>query len=720
MPASAQMSKPTESGGQDKPTFQDKPARQWGPQKQQKAQPVGPTFRTKRVTASLISEHTSLQPGTTAWVALHFRIIPKWHTYWRNAGDSGEATQIQWSLPPGFKAGKIQWLPPEPIPVGPLVNYGYNNEATHMVPISVPASAKPGEEVTLTAKASWLVCADVCIPEEGTLKIKLLVGKGKPIADFTAAPVFNKARAALPKASPWPAKYRFDGKNFRLDVAAAGLKRDVIKDAWFFPYDHGVVKYAARQSLAVTGRGLSLETSRGKAAKPFADVNGLLVIKETLGDGKVATQAFEVRATQSVGPAISFWEAVLLAILGGLILNLMPCVLPVLAMKALSFAKYASAGQGMGRHGLAYTLGVLATFGLVDVVLLGLRSAGDAAGWGFQLQEPIFVLLMAYLMVLIGLNFAGLFEIGGRFAGVGSGLAARSGLSGSFFTGVLAVIVATPCTAPFMGAAVGFALSQPPVSAMAVILALGFGLALPFLLLSFAPRLLRFIPKPGPWMVRFKQFLAFPMFATAAWLIWVLSLQAGDAALLGALAGAILLAFAIWLWQISSGASRVWRPVGIGLAAAAVFTAFGMVRLADQGVAATATAGKGASYVAFSDAALAKHRAEGRPVFVNFTAAWCITCIANEKVTLRLQSVADAMKQAGMVYMKGDWTRRDPAITRQLAAFGRQGVPLYVIFPPTGSSKQPMVLPQLLTEAGVIQAVRQFKSVKRLVKQTEK
>ena len=684
----------------------------------QQSAPAGPVFRTKHVTAELLSEHVALRPGATAWVALVFKIVPNWHTYWRNAGDSGEATRIDWDLPPGYSAGGIVWLPPERLPVGPLVNYGYSGEAIHLVPISVPKDARPGGEVTLTANASWLVCEEVCIPEEGVLKLGLPVAGGPPIADFRAGPVFAKARAALPKPSPWTAQFRFSDNRFRLDVAAAGLKREVIDDAWFYPYGHGVVKYAAPQKLTVTDRALTLETQRGKTAKPIAKVGGLLVVKERLGDGKVATQAFRLTAAEAA-PAFSigFWEAVFLALLGGLILNLMPCVLPVLAVKALSFARHANEGRSMARHGAAYTVGVLASFAVVGAVLLAVRSAGEAAGWGFQLQEPVFVLLMAYLMVLIGLNFAGLFEIGGRFAGIGGALAERSGLGGSFFTGVLAVIVATPCTAPFMGAAVGFALGQTAAVAMAVMLALGFGLALPFLLLSMAPALLRLIPKPGPWMVRFKQFLAFPMFATAAWLVWVLSLQAGDAAVLSALAGAVLLAFAAWLWQASAGASGRWRLTGLSAAAIAVIVAFAMVRHADSGAPGTAytgpdpataetTAGGGIVWQPFSEARLAALRAEGRPVFINFTAAWCITCIANEKVVLRLDSVRKAVDSARMATLKGDWTRRDPVITAHLAAFGRSGVPLYVIYPPEGSPKKPMVLPQILTEGGTVAAIR--------------
>lgn len=717
--AAAQTSQPGTLRGQDLPgpILQDG-APQGGAQQ---SAPAGPVVRTKHVTAELLSEHVTLRPGTTAWVALYFRIVPKWHTYWRNAGDSGEATRIDWVLPEGYAAGDIVWSPPERLPVGPLVNYGYSDEAVHLVPISVPKNARSGGTATLTANAFWLVCEEICIPEEGVLTLSLPVAGDPPIAGFREGPIFAKARAALPKPSPWTAAFRFDGNRFRIDVAAPGLKREVIEDAWFYPYDHGVVTYAAPQTLTVTGRAISLETRRGKAANPVSRVGGVLVLKERLADGKTVTQAFRLTAAEAAPAAlIGFWEAVILALLGGLILNLMPCVLPVLAVKGLSFARHAHSDRGegrggMARHGAAYTVGVLASFAAVGAVLLAVRGAGEAAGWGFQLQEPVFVLLMAWLMVLIGLNFAGLFEFGGRLAGIGGSLAGRSGLSGSFFTGVLAVIVATPCTAPFMGAAVGFALSQPAAVALAVMLALGLGFALPFLLLSMAPALLRLIPKPGPWMVRFKQLLAFPMFATAAWLVWVLSLQAGDAAVLGALAGAVLLAFAAWLWQASAGASGRWRPVGIGLAAIAVVAAAAMVGSADSGAPrpvpvrsdrTAEAAAAGIVWEPFSEAALAARRAEGRPVFINFTAAWCITCIANEKVVLRLDSVARAVRDARMAMLKGDWTRRDPVITDHLARFGRSGVPLYVIYPPEGSPKQPTVLPQILTEGGTIAAIR--------------
>jgi thiol:disulfide interchange protein len=329
-----------------------------------------------------------------------------------------------------------------------------------------------------------------------------------------------------------------------------------------------------------------------------------------------------------------------------------------------------------------------------------LKGMGAEIGWGFQLQEPIFVMLMAYLMFVIGLNFSGLFEIGGAFAGVGGKLAARQGLSGAFFTGALAAIVATPCTAPFMGAAIGYAVAQPAPAAMAVMLALGLGMALPFLALSYSPALLRRLPKPGPWMERFRQFLAFPMYATAAWLAWVLSLQAGDGALLAALAGAILIAFGLWAWNAARNATLRGRRIAAAFAVLALASAGALVAWADRGAPAREMASADSRWAAFDPAKLAAARQDGRPVFVNFTAAWCVTCIVNEKMVLKSDAVWDAVKKKGIVAMKADWTRRDPAITRALAELGRSGVPVYAVYPPgTGA---PALLPQILTESAVL------------------
>ncbi len=663
--------------------------------------PPSDSVKTENVTARLVSERIALVPGGTAWVALHLAIRPGWHTYWLNPGDAGEPTEIAWTLPPGYSAGAIQWPAPERlVEPGDIAVYGYTGSATHLVPITVPADAKPGERVTLAAEARWLVCE-----KDGKFRLPLPVQAAgtTPPVDGAAADIVDAARAALPKPSPWPAHFTLSGKTLTLRVEGAALDASRIASLQFFPNEPGVVTPSARQAVAHDGKGFTLALAAAGKAAAQKSLAGVLVIKERL-DGGTATQAFAVAAPPRAAAApaeggLTLGLALLMAFAGGIILNLMPCVFPVLSIKALSFAAHGAKGR-MGAHGLAYTGGVLALFAAIGAALVALKSAGAEIGWGFQLQEPVFVMLMGYLTFVIGLNLSGLFEIGGAFAGAGGRLAAREGLPGAFFTGALAAVVATPCTAPFMGAAIGYAVAQPPAAAMAVMLALGFGMALPFLALSYSPALLRRLPKPGPWMERFRQFLAFPMYATAAWLAWVLSLQAGDGALLAALAGAILIAFGLWAWSAARNAGARGRRVAAAFALLALAGAAALVAWAERGTPARNTAAADARWTPFDPDRLAAARREGRPVFVNFTAAWCVTCIVNEKMVLTGDAVWDAMKKKGIVAMKADWTRRDPAITRALAALGRNGVPVYALYPPGDGA--PALLPQILTEAAVL------------------
>jgi len=403
--------------------------------------------------------------------------------------------------------------------------------------------------------------------------------------------------------------------------------------------------------------------------------------------------------------SISLVQALLFALLGGLILNLMPCVFPVLAMKAAAFARLAGHERSvMRRDGLAYTAGILVAFGAMAAVVVAIRASLGDVNWGFQFQSPIFSLLVAYLFFVIGLNLAGVFEIAGGFAGVGQSLAAKGGTAGAFFTGVLAVVVATPCTAPFMAAALGFALSQPAPQTVAVLLAMGLGLALPYLALSMTPALQRLMPRPGPWMDRLRQFLAFPMFASAVWMIWVLTQQTGPDGVIYALGGMVLIAFAIWLMRISS-AGTIGTWLRRGAAAAAVLLAFAAVLKLEDGPAAASSSGpsQGVSFEGwerFSRDRMTQAAAAGKPVFVDFSAAWCITCLVNERVALETPAVRKAFEQTGTVKLKGDWTNRDPEITGLLKELGRAGVPLYLYWAPGAPS--PKILPQVLTEASVI------------------
>jgi thiol:disulfide interchange protein DsbD len=496
-------------------------------------------------------------------------------------------------------------------------------------------------------------------------------------------------------------------------VAAPGLRPERIAEAWLVPGRWGVIDHAADQALTVDERGLTLQVPRGPLPEATAtDLDGVLVVRERLERGE-SVQAFAIRAAvdrPGIAGAATLAAAVGLALAGGLILNLMPCVLPVLSIKAIALVAHAQTTAGaMRRHGLAYTGGVLVAFGALAGLLIALRAGGAEIGWGFQLQSPLVVGALAYLLFALGLSLSGALAIGERWTGVGHRLTGRPGYAGSFFTGTLAAVAATPCTAPFMGVAVGYALTQPPLPALLVFEALGLGLALPFLALSLVPAWRRLLPRPGPWMERLKQALAFPLYASVAWLVWVVSRQAGADAVALVLAGLLLIAFASWLHGAtratrSAGGRRAASAVALGCVAGAL--ALGLLVAPSPAPPAAADPG-GAPTLAraepFTPARLAELRAQGTPVFVNFTAAWCITCLVNEKVALHSPAVAEAFARRGVVYLKADWTSKSPEIAALLESFGRSGVPLYVVY--GRAAEPPRVLPQILSERTIIEAV---------------
>jgi thiol:disulfide interchange protein DsbD len=673
--------------------------------------------KTENIRAELVSEVSTVKAGEPFWVGLHFAIKPKWHTYWKNPGDSGLPTEINWKLPAGAKADPIVWPAPTFYDIGGVINYGYHDDVVLLTRITPPADATG--PLVLDADANWLVCEDVCIPEEGKFSLSLPVGPAaKPGSTDTRA-LFDKARRAVPVESPWPARFGLStAGDPTLVIDAKGLKADTIRDAYFFPAEWGPVATMAKQSASVTADGIRIPLKKGDAKAPAPQqIAGTLVLTEKT-DGGEQRQAFDIVArhdpavaasaplTAAGTDSISLVQALLFALLGGLILNLMPCVFPVLAMKAAAFVRHGGHGRSaMRRDALAYTAGVLVAFGAMAAVVVAIRASVGDVSWGFQFQSPIFSLLVAYLFFVIGLNLAGLFEVGGSFAGVGQGLTAKRGTTGAFFTGVLAVVVATPCTAPFMAAALGFALSQPAPQTFAVLLAMGLGLALPFLALATVPALQRLMPRPGLWMDRLRQFLAFPMFASAVWMIWVLTQQTGPDGVIYALGGMVLITFAIWLMRIgSAGTLGSWLRRGV--AAAAMLLAFAAVLKLEDGPAAASSAGgpsQGVSFDGwerFSRARMTEAAAAGKPVFVDFSAAWCITCLVNERVALETPAARKAFEQTGTVKLKGDWTNRDPEITGVLKELGRAGVPLYLYWAPGAPS--PKILPQVLTEASVI------------------
>jgi thiol:disulfide interchange protein len=680
------------------------------------AQAVTSEAATEQVRARLLSEFSAVHPGQTLTVGVQQHIIPHWHTYWKNSGDSGLPTTIQWQLPPGATAGEIQWPIPSRYKIGPITNYGYENEVTLLTDIAVPDAAKIGERFPIHATVDWLVCEEECIPQQVQLAIELpIVAAGTTPRDAQGGEWIAKARARLPVESPWTFNVDYLPDAVELRIANAGLHAQSIKDVWFYASQWGHTVHSAEQSQRVEGDALVIRMQSGEApASAATPLQGVLVISEQSGDS-VLTRGFEITTPTITAPAVltsdvalSLPYALLFAFLGGLILNLMPCVFPVLSIKALSLLDHAQHSQVQAKlQGVAYTVGVLASFIALGVVLLALRAGGAQIGWGFQFQSPLFVLLVAYLMFAVGLSLSGVFYVGGSIAGVGGSLAARSGYSGSFFTGVLAVIVATPCTAPFMGAALGYALAQPAVSLLAVFISLGLGLATPYLAISMWPNLQRRLPKPGAWMERVKQAFAFPMYATAVWLLWVLAQQAGPDAVAVALSGMVAIAFAAWLYTSSRNAKSVSRNLSSTLAAAAVVAAMigGYAGIREQSAAPMqAAVNTERGWEPYSSSRLQSLQAQGAPVFLNMTAAWCITCLVNERVALSDASVQDAFKQSEIVYLKGDWTQRDAAITSLLNQFGRSGVPLYVFYP-KGAGSEPIVLPQILTPEIVLSTI---------------
>jgi thiol:disulfide interchange protein len=665
----------------------------------------GSVVATDHVKARLTSEVTSVGPGQVFWVALAFDIRDGWHTYWRNPGDSGQATKLVWSLPAGFTAGDIVWTTPHRFELPPLVNYGYAGHAVHLVRIAAPKPLAAGAPVTLSAKASWLVCSDICVPESADLQLSLPVSTAAGPIDPAEASMFAAARGELASAAPATAGARV--QNGRLIIALGkewGPTLAQIKSLAFFPYDEGGIEYAAPQTLTRTGNGIELAMKLGyQPPAAGSSVRGVLVATEQNGSDTVAVPmeiAAALTATTGAESPTGLPALLLFAVLGGLILNLMPCVFPVLSIKAIGLAEQAKKHPATVRtKGLVFAAGVIGSMLVLAAVLLMLRAGGEQIGWGFQLQSPLFVTLMVYLLLAVALNLSGVFEIGGGLAGIGDALTQGDGYRAAFFTGVLTTLVATPCTAPFMAAAVGAALTQSPAVALCIFAALGVGLTLPFVLLSFAPWLRSALPRPGAWMDTLKQVLAFPVYASAAWLLWVLAQQTSSG-LAAALAGAILVALAAWAYQRSKLSSRGGRVAALSTAVLAALVAVLLpVQFAGSTAhPAAATAAHAADeWQPYDAGRLADLKSAGRPVLVNFTASWCLTCLVNERNAFADSAVQRVFHDKGVTLMKGDWTNRDPAITQALAAFGRAGVPLYVVYNSKPGSADPVVLPQLLT-----------------------
>ena len=673
---------------------------------------------TGHIEAELVAERVSVAPGGVVHVALRQKIQPGWHTYWRNPGDSGQPVTLDWSLPGGWRAGEIIWPSPQRLKIGPLMDYGYTGDVLLPVAITAPADAKAGQSAVLKAHAAFLVCKDVCIPEDAQLSLNLPVTAGQGAPDPKWGPAIAATLAAAPAPAGLRAAVTAAGTALRLSVVGSAVAGADFRDAYFYPYDPAAIDQPSPQVVDRGPRGVTLVLTPGqafKSGKPPAQLRGVLAF---------AGRAYEIDARPGpplpgaggLGPpsAMGQWAGLVTAIgfafLGGLIRNLMPCVFPVLSMKAASFASHAHRPRDARLQGLAFMGGVVATFLALAGALIAARAAGDAVGWGFQLQSPSVVAVLTLVMLLVALNLSGVFEVGASIqSAAGEAGVDRGGVLGAVFTGALAVAVAAPCTAPFMAPAIGFALTQGPVVALSIFLALGLGLAAPFTALAFSPRLLSLMPRPGAWMEGLRKVLAFPMYATAAWLVWVFSQQAGTLNLGGLLAAGVLTGLAAWIYgvaqrrQLAGGRSAItFGSAAVVLALALAVALWPQPGGAPAEASAPSTAGELTSEP-FSPARLAELRAQGRPVFINFTAAWCVTCQVNDKLALSGRRVAEAFSKAGVVYLKGDWTNRDAVIAETLAQHGRAGVPLYLMYGPKNDDAE--VLPQLLTESVVIDAV---------------
>ena len=668
------------------------------------------------VAVSLVGETANVVPGRPFQVALRQEIQPGWHTYWSNPGDGGLATAINWSLPKGFVAAPMLWPTPERFKVGPVVNYGYEGEVLLPISIDVPPALRQDSTVTLNAHVSWLACSDICVPEETDVSLSVQVGEMlRP--DPLWAGAFATTRAKLPVANPFPTTTTSSNEEITVRVAMGDATR--LSDVSFFPQDTDVIDDDAAQSVTADSHGLSIVLKRSKSKKLPAALRGVLSYHDRAAQADSASPAISISAPFQSPPeiddaSVGFAAAILLAFLGGIVLNLMPCVLPVLSIKVLSLLEHAElTSRQMRLQGLAYGGGVLVSFAVIGSALMGLRAGGAAVGWGFQLQSPLFVGLLIYLLFAVGLNLSGVFSIGNRLAGVGSHLSQRSGYSGSFVGGALATIVATPCTAPFMAAAVGYALTQPWYKSLVVLEAIGFGLALPYLIITFVPGTRRILPKPGQWMLQLKEVLAFPVYGTAVWLIYVLSQLADAYAITVTLSGLVLIGFAAWLYNATCLSDDRLRRWGTGLSTLTVTGAVGLLLLVDESGPLQALQGASNTgnieWQSFTQEKLETFRSRGNSVFVDFTAAWCITCKVNERIALADPAVADAFRREGVVALRADWTRQDAEITKILEMNNRAGVPLYLFYPhpaANGDKKPPVVLPQILTVATVLREVQ--------------
>lgn len=680
---------------------------------------VMPAKRTKTrySTVELIAEQATLpSKGGVITLGVYIKPDPGQRIFWTNPGDIGKAPSLKWNLRDDFTVSEFQFPTPKVMSFRDLNTYGYDNEILLLADVKVPANLSINDEIVIGGLAKWIVCDDkACLPDRAKVSLMLKVGDGELSSKTTERFTIARSKQAIPVE--WPASFTTTNNKVAFKIAPIDA-REGFNDPYLFIESPDLIMYGS-QVYKMTDEGLIFDMEIAESAETNVNTKALLSYTKTDGSRKTVelnVSPFvpvltETLADTALSTELSFLQAFFFAFLGGIILNLMPCVFPILSMKALSLVKMTQESRRVAREsGLIYTVGILVAFTLIAIVMLSLRSAGAAVGWGFQMQNPLIVVCLGLLMVMVGMNLFGAFEFGTRLAGKGQTLVQGSERREAFFTGLLAVVVATPCMAPFMASALGYALTQPAHVSIAVFMALGLGLAAPYLLVSFVPAFGRVLPRPGIWMDTFKRTLAFPMIITALWLFWIVGQQLGATSMFVSLIAAVTIAFSLWAYGNSqlSQLKRTWQLIAcLGLIASIIIVA----QVEENRVVARSPGDNSAGMLGnialerFNSENVENYIAEGQPTFVYFTADWCISCKANERVALATDDVAKAFKERGIKVVEGDWTMEDPAITKWLKMYNRVGVPLYLYFPKGSSLKDVTILPQILTPRIVIDTI---------------
>ena len=627
----------------------------------------------------LVSESTTLQPKDSLYLGIKFELEKDWHTYWENPGDAGEGAVIKWSLPDGVSTSEILWPGPERIPVDPLMTFGYNNEVILLTKIST--SDKIDFPIELNAQVSWFTCKDICIPQDGNVSIVINEG------ELTKSNDYAEIKQYVDKL---PKEFLENYKVEKLDekyFLQSTLEKNNFDSIYFFPREYGLTDYVENQIYEKNENSFSLEVKASKTGMKLPNFDG--VIQAINSEG---TFFFDVNFPLNIqNEDKNLFLLLVFAFLGGLILNIMPCVFPILSIKVLRFVQYSEdSSVETYKFGLSYSLGVILSFLLIALILIGLKSSGEVIGWGFQLQYPLVISILFYLFIALGFLFMSNLVIGSQLGNLNSLVKVNNESFESFLTGILAVVVASPCTAPFMGSAIGFALLQPSFNSILIFLSLGIGFALPYFILSIKPTLLSFLPRPGPWMETFKQFMAFPMWASALWLLWVLSGQVDSDTVILVLIGGLALSLSLWLLEKNTTEIKLVKWILRGTAI--VLIGFSIYIIPTSYSTKEEIFNKDEIY---SEQRLRELRNSNQIVFLNFTADWCITCKVNERVALKTQKVQKILKSESINYLEADWTRKDEMIASKLEEFGRSGVPLYLLYPSKG---KPIILPEILTE----------------------